>query len=102
MLSTTERWLGDRALGAPDRSAPRRALEIPDRHQILLTLALGRPPDVVALEPTGPDRDMKYHREGDGMHAVPKRPLEELIFHEWRGLMAPLALPFPRPNAQQG
>jgi hypothetical protein len=44
---------------------------------------LGRPKETVLLEETGPDGDIKYYRDEDGVHHVPKRPLEELILQEW-------------------
>jgi nitroreductase len=79
MLGATERRLGGCMLGALDRKGLREALNIPDRYDILLALALGRPKETVVLEETGPDGDIRYYRDEQGVHHVPKRPLEELI-----------------------
>lgn len=83
MLGATERGLGGCVLGALDRSALREALDIPERYDILLVLALGKPKETVVLEEVGPDGDVKYYRDESDVHHVPKRSLEALIFQEW-------------------
>ena len=82
MLGATERGLGGCMLGALDRKGLREDLDIPERYDILLALALGRPKETVVLDETGPDGDIRYYRDGQGVHHVPKRPLEELILRE--------------------
>jgi hypothetical protein len=42
-------------------------------------LALGKPKESVLLEDLGPDGDIKYWRDKDQIHHVPKRSLEEII-----------------------
>ncbi|MGD9030265.1 MAG: nitroreductase family protein [Anaerolineae bacterium] len=79
MLGATEQGLGGCMLGALDKRGLREALSILERYDILLALALGKPKETVVLEPTGPDGDIRYHRDDEGIHHVPKRPLEELI-----------------------
>ena len=85
MLGATERGLGGCILGALDRTALREALDIPERYDILLVLALGKPKETVVLEDVGPDGDIKYYRDESSVHHVPKRSLEELILQEWSG-----------------
>lgn len=82
MLGASERGLGGCILGALDRTALREALDIPERYEILLALALGEPKETVVLEEIGPDGDIKYYRDENGVHHVPKRSLEELILQE--------------------
>lgn len=82
MLGASEHGLGGCILGALDRSALRDALDIPERYEILLALALGKPRETVVLEEIGPDGDVKYYRDESGVHHVPKRSLEELILQE--------------------
>jgi hypothetical protein len=55
------------------------ALHIPPRYEILLALALGKPKETVILEPLGPDGNIKYWRDTEGRHHVPKRTLDEII-----------------------
>ena len=42
-------------------------------------LALGRPTEKVVLETTNPAGDIKYYRDSQSIHHVPKRPLDEII-----------------------
>ncbi len=79
MLGATERGLGGCMIGSIKRLPLRQALDIPDRYQILLVLALGKPAETVVLETVGADGDIKYWRDASGVHHVPKRPLDELI-----------------------
>ncbi len=83
MLGATERGLGGCMLGALDRDELRDALNIADRYEILLALALGKPKETVVLEEVGADGDIKYYRDENGVHHVPKRSLEELVLREW-------------------
>ena len=55
------------------------ALSIPDRYEILLVIALGKPVERVVLEDVGPDGGIKYYRDSDDVHHVPKRTLDEII-----------------------
>jgi len=80
LLGAVERGLGGCMLGAIQREKLREALEIPDHLEILLALALGKPKERVQIDPLGPDGSIKYWRDGEGVHHVPKRPLESLIF----------------------
>jgi nitroreductase len=82
MLGATEQGLGGCILGALDKDGLRQALDIPKQYEILLALALGKPREEVVIEETGPDGDIKYWRDDEGVHHVPKRPLDELILRE--------------------
>ncbi len=79
LLGATEKGLGGCMIASINRKQLRRALEIPDRYDILLVIALGRPKEIVALETVGPDGDIKYWRDESQVHHVPKRPLDEII-----------------------
>ncbi len=79
MLGATERGLGGCILASIKRDALRDALKIPDRYEILLALALGKPAEEVVIEPVSADGDIKYWRDEAGVHHVPKRALDDLI-----------------------
>ena len=79
LLGATEKGLGGCIIGSVDKPKLTQALEIPDRYEILLVLALGKPKETVVLETVGPDGDIKYWRDSQGVHHVPKRPLDEII-----------------------
>jgi nitroreductase len=81
MLGATERGLGGCILASIQRDALRDTLKIPDRYEILLVLALGKPAEEVVIEPVGADGDIKYWRDEKDVHHVPKRALDELILN---------------------
>ncbi len=79
MLGAAEKGLGGCILGSIDREGLRKALEVPKRYEILLVLVVGKPKEEVVLEEIGPSGDIKYWRDGEGRHHVPKRKLEDII-----------------------
>ena len=79
LLGAVERGLGGCIVGSIKRDELRSALNIPEHFDILLAIALGKPKDTVMLEPLGPDGDIRYWRDEDGVHHVPKRSLDDLV-----------------------
>lgn len=80
MLGATERGLGGCVIGSFEKRGIRKALGIDEsRFEILLILALGKPAEEVILENVGDTGDIRYWRDEEGRHHVPKRPLDELI-----------------------
>jgi len=82
LLGATEKGLGGCILGAVKREGLRKALNIPQRFKILLVIALGKPNEKVQLETKDPGGDIKYWRDEQDLHHVPKRPLEEIILND--------------------
>jgi nitroreductase len=80
MLGAVEKGFGGCILTSVDRDALRGAFSIPFHLEILLVLALGKPAESVVLERLAAERSIKYYRTPDGVHHVPKREVEELIF----------------------
>ena len=85
VLGAMERGIGGCMIGSIDRPKLRAALEIPERYDILLIVALGKPAETVVLEDVGPDGDIKYYRDDQDVHHVPKRTLTELILSQYGG-----------------
>lgn len=79
LLGAREKGLGGCIIATIKKDALRSALSIPDRHEILIVLALGKPKERVVIDPVGPDGDIKYWRDSEGVHHVPKRSLQEII-----------------------
>jgi nitroreductase len=78
LLGATELGLGGCMLGALQRESLRETLAIDTRYEISLVIALGKPIETVVLEDaTG--GNIKYYRESDGTHHVPKRTLDEIV-----------------------
>ena len=82
MLGATEKGLGGCMIASIKRPALRDVLEIPERFKILLVLALGKPKEQVVIDEMESDGDIRYYRDADAVHHVPKRPLSALILDE--------------------
>jgi nitroreductase len=79
LLGAVEKGLGGCILGSIQRPALQVALHIPERYELLLAVALGKPKETVVLENVGTDGDTKYWRDESEVHHVPKWTLDELI-----------------------
>jgi hypothetical protein len=66
-------------IGSVNRERLRKTLNILNHFEILLVVALGKPKETVVLETVGPEGDIKYWRDSEGLHHVPKRRLEDII-----------------------
>ncbi|MDO9575403.1 MAG: nitroreductase family protein [bacterium] len=79
LLGAVEKGLGGCMIGSIQRERLRKALKIPQRYEILLVLALGKPKETVVIETVGPTGDIRYWRDSKGVHHVPKRALDDII-----------------------
>ena len=77
LLSATERGLGGCMFRSYDASEVAAAVGV-DGMTPHLVIALGVPAERVELVPVK-DGDIKYYRDAEGTHFVPKRSVEELI-----------------------
>jgi len=82
MLGAAEKGLGGCMIGSASKEALRDALGIPNRYEILLVLALGKPEEKVVTEPLGENGKTSYYRDENDVHHVPKRSLSDLIMHD--------------------
>jgi nitroreductase len=79
LLGAVEKGLGGCMIGSVQREALRRALAIAPELEVLLVIALGVPAETVVLEDLGPDGSIRYWRDAEGVHHVPKRALGEIV-----------------------
>jgi nitroreductase len=79
LLGAREEGLAGCMIGLIRREELRKALDIPAQYEILLVIALGKPREQVVLDEVGPTGDVRYWRDGAGVHHVPKRSLQDLI-----------------------
>jgi nitroreductase len=79
LLGATELGLGGCIIASVQRQELRKALNIPSHYEILLVLAIGKPKEMVVIEIVGLNGDIKYWRDSEGIHHVPKRPLDNII-----------------------
>ncbi len=78
MLGATEAGLGGCMIASIRRDQLRAELNIPDKFDILLILALGKPVETVIVDDIK-NGDVKYWRDSEKNHHVPKRSINELI-----------------------
>ena len=79
LLGAIEKGLGGCMIASVQRDGLRQALEIPPGYDILLVLALGKPKETVVIENIGLTGDIKYWRDSEGTHHVPKRLLDDIV-----------------------
>ncbi|MHB8069883.1 MAG: nitroreductase family protein, partial [Desulfobaccales bacterium] len=79
LLGAREKGWGGCIIGSIQRDRLSHLLNIPQQFDILLVIALGRPKEKVVLESAAPGEDIKYWRDAQGVHYVPKRKLEDII-----------------------
>jgi len=66
-------------IGSIRKDVLREAINLAPRYEIALLLALGKPKEKVVIEAMRPDGDVRYWRDSDKTHHVPKRALDEII-----------------------
>ena len=82
LLGAREDSLAGCMIGSIKKELLREMLHIPDRFEIILVIALGKPKETAVLEEMAPGGSVKYWRDEHGTHHVPKRPLDEIILGE--------------------
>jgi nitroreductase len=78
LLGAREKGLAGCMIGMIKRTKLRNTLKIHEHFEILLVLAIGKPKEEVMIE-TVVDDNIKYWRDNDRVHHVPKRKLEDII-----------------------
>lgn len=79
LLGAAEKGLGGCIFASIDSDGLKKSLNIADKFEILLVIALGKPKEKVVLEKVGSDGDIKYWRDSNAVHHVPKRDLDDII-----------------------
>lgn len=81
MLGATSLGLGGCIVASVKKEKLRAIMEIPAQCDVLLVLALGKPVEKVVIE-TIKNNDVKYWRDENQIHHVPKRTLDEIILRK--------------------
>jgi nitroreductase len=79
LLGAVEKGLGGCMIGSINKERLQEELTIPEHLKIRLVVALGKPAERVVLEDLEPGGDIRYWRDKEDVHHVPKRTLAELI-----------------------
>jgi len=77
LLGAVAAGLGGCIIVSVNREKLAKGLNIPEQYEIMAVIALGKPREKVVIETA--QGDIKYWRDEEGVHHVPKRPLEEII-----------------------
>ncbi|MBN1252061.1 MAG: nitroreductase family protein [Bacteroidales bacterium] len=78
LLGAIEKELGGCIIAAIKKNKIKEILNISDDLEILLVIALGKPKEEIIIERVK-NNDIKYWRDENEAHHVPKREIEELI-----------------------
>lgn len=79
LLGAAELGLGGCMLGNVRRPELCQALGIPETEEVLLVIALGKPKETVVVDEIDPGEAIKYWRDENQVHHVPKRKLKDVI-----------------------
>ena len=79
LLGAVEKGLGGCIIANVNKNNLAVALNLDEKYEIALVLALGYPKEEVVIETINEYGDIKYWRDENEVHHVPKRSLEDLI-----------------------
>lgn len=79
LLAATDRGIGGCWIGSVQREKLAEILNIPADYSIEYVVALGYPGETAIAEDE--KGDLKYWRDKDGIHHVPKRNLKDILHH---------------------
>ena len=79
LLGAREKGLAGCMIGSINRKDLRPMLNIESHLKILLVLAIGKPKEEVVIEPVGSDGNIRYWRDDQAVHHLPKRALTDII-----------------------
>lgn len=81
LLSAVSKELGGCIIASVDRDGLAKELGLSDDYTIELVVALGYPKENVIIKEIENGEDVKYYRDKDGNHYVPKRKLADIIIN---------------------
>jgi nitroreductase len=79
LLGAVDEGFGGCIIGSVNKNKVSKILELPEHLEMLWIIALGKPSEKCVLE-EAKDGDVKYYRDKNSVHHVPKRPLNEVLF----------------------
>ncbi|HCT30982.1 MAG TPA: nitroreductase [Bacteroidales bacterium] len=81
LLAAVEKGYGGCMIYTVKRREISEILELPSNLEVVLVLALGVPIEKVVIEPLPQSGDIKYWRDENHVHHVPKRSLKDIIIN---------------------
>lgn len=80
LLAATERGFGGCMIGNFNAAKVKEELVLPDYLVPVLVVAIGKPCEKIKLVDVKGEEDTAYYRDLKGVHYVPKRKLEDIIY----------------------
>ena len=81
LLAAVEKGLGGCMIYTVKRKELAELLNLPVNLDVVLVLALGKPIEKVVIEPMSANGDIKYWRDENQVHHVPKRSLKDIVIN---------------------
>lgn len=81
LLSAVEQGLGGCIINNVQRPKLVEALNIPDQYEVIFVIAIGKPKETIVLDEVEQGGDIKYWREENQVHHVPKRKLKDIVIN---------------------
>lgn len=79
LLGATEKGFGGCMFGSANKDEIRKIFSIPAQFEVVLVMGLGKPKETVVLDEADDQGNIRYWRDDDQVHHVPKRKLEDII-----------------------
>jgi len=79
LLGAAEKGIGGCIFAAIQRKKLAEIFQLPQNMEIMLVIALGKPKETIVIDEMKSSDDIKYWRDEEKVHHVPKRKLEDLI-----------------------
>lgn len=79
LLGATASGLGGCIIGSIERKKARELLKIPERFSLLMVIALGKPVETVVIDQMTDGDSVRYFRDVNGIHHVPKRVVADVL-----------------------
>lgn len=79
LLGAVEKGLGGCMLGNIKKKELSSILNLSENYEIALVIALGKPKETIVIDSVDSSGDIKYWRDKNNVHHVPKRSLDEII-----------------------
>ena len=81
LLGAVEKGLGGCIIASVKKAELAEILNLPEHLKVALVLALGKPKEEVVVDDMDEDGDIKYWRDSEQHHHVPKRTLKEVLIN---------------------
>ncbi|WP_319501651.1 nitroreductase family protein [uncultured Draconibacterium sp.] len=78
LLGATEDGFGGCMIGSVNKARVAKLLGLDEKLELLYIIALGKPAETVVID-EAKNGEIKYWRDENGVHHVPKRPIDEIV-----------------------